>query len=926
MSVYKFALVSLSLSASPFFISPASAADGEDTALASSSERLLVTGSSLGGRKGSSPNPVQTITARDIQKTSATSLGDYLSRLPSIGSSGTTNSTTNSGKGAVCTDLRNLGSQRVLVLIDGKRTTLNAGSECVDLNSIPLQQIERVELLKDGGSSLYGADAVAGVINIHLKHDLTTGGITLKGGLSQEGDQRAGQIAAYKGFSLDQGRGNITLFGQYDTTGPIYSRNRDWAALPQNDNPAKGAPSFGSSIIPSGVAFEPGTRKRLVPNGDGTFRAYNASRDAYNFGRNSTIANAHQNAALSLDAHETLSRFITLYGTTRFSRTVASRDMSPAPVQGSVPPSTLPSSWVLPAGNPYNPWGQEASITKRMAELGPRRQSISTNTLTLLGGLHGKLGAHWDYDLSMTYGRSRLAARTANMVNYRHLLNSTGTQALDPTSSSSAVQYNPSLCSSASGCVLQNPFAPYQGKAADYIRFTQKDHAIYQMRDVNFRLRNPHLVSLPYRYGGPIGLSLGMEHRGEQLSYAPDDVVARGDSAGTTGAYTGGGFTVSEGYAETRLPLLQKAPFAHDLSLNLQGRLSAYNRFGLTKNWKIGAHWAPTRDIAFRTTWGTSYRQPDLYSLYSGRTLGYPSASDPCTRATSYGAAASNVIARCRKEQIDPNNFSSAFVGQLPTLSGGNEALRPENGRAFTLGMDLTPRFAPAFHLSVDYWHYSLRHMITTLATQTLLDGCYTGSNPEFCSLIAPRSASNQLTAISAIPQNTGGMKTDGVDMTLNYHLTLTQQDVLSLSENFQYLLSYRQRYSQSGAWHNFTGRMLYLSGSGMPRHRSYTTVTWRHNHFSLTYLVNYTGSLRWNDGTHDLTAATAGRTRTAGIFLQDITLSYQNRQWQANVGINNLFNRRPPFVADGAFNTASSLYSGFIAGRSVFAQAGVTF
>lgn len=892
----------------------------------SSTEHFLVTGSYLGSRHESSSNPVQTITARDIQRTSATSLGDYLARLPSIGSSGSTNNTTNSGKGAVCTDLRNLGSERVLVLIDGKRTTLNAGSECVDLNTIPLQQIERVDILKDGGSGLYGADAVAGVINIHLKHDLTNGGITLKGGLTQEGDNRAGQISAYKGFGFDRGRGNITLFGQYDTTGPLYSRDRRWAALPQNDNPAHGTPSFGSSIIPSGVIFEPGTSKRLVPRGDGSFRSYDTSRDAYNFGQNSTIANAHQNGALSLDAHETLSHLITLYGTARFSRSVVARDMSPAPVQGSVPPSTLPSSWVLPAGNPDNPWGQDTTITKRMAELGPRQQSITTHTLTLIGGLRGHLTRQWDYDLSMTYGRSRLTSRTANMVNYRHLLNSTGTQALEPSSSKSAVRYNPTLCTQASGCVLHNPFTPYQGQAARYIRFTQKDRALYQMRDFNARLRNPHLARLPYRYGGIVGVALGMEHRGEQLSYMPDETVARGDSAGTTGAYTGGGFAVTEGYVESRLVLLRKAPLARDLSIDLQGRLSAYNNFGTTKNWKVGGHWAPTQDISFRATVGTSYRQPGLYNLYSGRTLGYPSAADPCAQTRSYGASTGRVTARCRNEHINPDTFSSAFVGQLPTLSGGNNALRPETGRAFTLGMDLTPRFVRAFHLSVDYWHYSLQHMIATLSTQTLLDGCYTGSNPNFCQLIAPRSSNGQLTAISALPQNTGGMKTDGVDMNMTYHLPLSLHDTLSFSENFQYLLSYRQRYTRNGEWHNFTGRMLYLNGNGMPRHRSYTTVTWRHDHVSLTYHVNYIGMMRWNDGTHDLTSSTAGRTRTAGIFLQDITLTYQSRRWQATVGLNNMFNRRPPFVADGAFNTASSLYGGFISGRSVFAQVGLTF
>ncbi|KXV79975.1 TonB-dependent receptor, partial [Gluconobacter japonicus] len=171
-----------------------------------------------------------------------------------------------------------------------------AGSECVDLNAIPVQQIDRIEILKDGGSELYGADAVSGVINIRLKHDLTGGNLTIKGGITQYGDSRSGLISGYKGFNFDHGRGNITLFGQYDTTGSIASSDRQWAALPQNDNPASGAPSFGSSIIPGGVAFNPVTGKKMVSDGNGGFRSLQSS-DLYNFAEGSMLQNYHQNAA-----------------------------------------------------------------------------------------------------------------------------------------------------------------------------------------------------------------------------------------------------------------------------------------------------------------------------------------------------------------------------------------------------------------------------------------------------------------------------------------------------------------------------------------------------------------------------------------------------------------------------------------------------
>lgn len=888
-------------------------------------EQITVTGSLLKGGRKTSPNSVQVITRKEIQQSAVTSLGDYLQQLPSIGSSGSPNSMTNGGKGASCTDLRNLGQGRVLVLIDGRRAPLNAGSECVDLNTVPLEQIEKIDILKDGGSGLYGADAMAGVINIHLRHNLTGSHITLRGAITQVGDGRGGEISAYHGFNFDHERGNLTIFGSYGTTGPIYNRDRSWAALPQNDNPATGSPSYGSSIIPSGVLINPQTGQKMVPDGAGGFRSFMAS-DRYNFAQYSTIMNRHDNAAFSVDAHERFSKFISLYGVVRYSHTLVGRTQSPAPIQGSVPPSSLLSSWVLPAANPYNPWGEDAALLKRAEDIGPRRNNITTDTWTFLPSIKGELGAGWDYEASFTYGKSHLSSRTENMVNYRHLLETTGTRQLDGENTQSAVIYDPTICLAESGCMLQSPFAPYSEQAKNYVRFTQHDQANYQLRDTLLRFRNAHLWALPWRHAGALGLVVGMEHRGEQLSYYPDTVVVRGESTGAAGAYTGGGFHVTEGYGELQLPLLRHAPFTQDLTVNLQGRVSAYNRFGTTLNWKAGLHWAPTKDIAFRATLGTSYRQPGLYDLYGGRTLSYASASDPCAYVSSYGVQATAVAARCRGEGIDPAHFASSLVGQLPTLTGGNTALKPEQGRTVTLGVDLTPRFLKAVQISVDYWHYSLSNMITTLSTQTLLDGCYTGSETSFCSAILPRSSSGQITAIEALPQNIGALKTDGLDVTAHYTTELTAKDRLIFYGNMQYLLNYQQRFSQYSGWQNYAGRLLYLAGTGRPRQQTSLSATWRHGAVSVMWMSHFVSGMRLNDGLHDLSPATSGRTRVGGTVLHDVTVSGHVRGLQVMGGVSNLFNRRPPFVPDGAFNTAFSQYAGYIQGRSFFVQMGMDF
>ncbi|NVN10510.1 TonB-dependent receptor [Nguyenibacter vanlangensis] len=915
--------------------SAASVAPAGGTSGAGNAENVVVTGSFLRSSNNTAADPVQIITSRQIQQTSATNLGDYLSRLPSIGSSGTGNTQTNGGDGVSCTDLRNLGQNRVLILIDGKRTAINGQAACVDLNSIPLNEIASIEILKDGGSELYGADAVAGVVNIKLRHDVNTANLMVKGGVSQYGDGLSGLISGTKGFNFDHDRGNITIFGQYNTTQGIRQRDRDWSANPQLSNPVAGpgvTPVYGSSIPPAARVLDASGNLNLVSDQNGTTFHDFTKADRFNFGQYQYLTNQIQNSSLSGDAHYDVDRHLDVYANVRYSHRTSFMQMAASPVTGSIYPSTLPSSFVLPAGNPYNYWGEDVDLYKRMNDLGPRRENNATDTYTVIAGGKGELWYGWNYDASMTYGWNQTTDSYNNMGNYAHLEQELGVQQLDPSDPNSAVVYNPTVCTSQPGCVLQNPFQPYSAAAANYGKFTEHDHAYYQLRDFNLRLNNDKVAKLPYKNGGNLGLAFGMEHRSEQLSYSPDPLVASGQTTGNTSSYTGGGFNVNEVYGEAQLTLLHNAPLARDLTVDAQGRWSSYNTFGSTQNWKSSIVWAPTRDVRFRATLGTSYRQPNVYELYGGSSLGYAAAVDPCAQAGSYGGLSPNVIANCMRQGVNPATFVDANSGQVPTISGGNAKLQPETGRTYTIGAVLTPRWVRGLSVSVDYWHYTLKNMISPLQTQYILDGCYTGANPGYCSDISARTNTGQLTTVTGLDQNLGGLKTSGIDFDLDYRLRLSPMDVLTLSNNFQQIVSYLQQNEPGGAWFNYAGRLFYqggvgiLDGGGIPRVTDYATATWQHGPFALTYMMHYTGGMVWNNGTQDLTAKTAGQWRTPGIFSHDLTLAYRLRNWNFEAGVNNILDKKPPFVFDSASNTNLAQYSTLVVGRYVFLQAGVDF
>ncbi|WP_336945405.1 TonB-dependent receptor domain-containing protein [Asaia sp. HN010] len=892
-------------------------------------ESITVVGSALSTANNTNANPVQIISSKQIAQTGVNNLGDFFMRLPSVGSGGTTNAVTNGGGGVSCVDLRNLGTNRVLVLIDGKRTTINGNSNCVDLNAIPLQQVASVEILRDGGSELYGADAVSGVINIKMRHDVNTGNITMRGSISQYGDAPEGMLSAFKGWNFDHGKGNITLFGQYLTSTGVMQRNRAWANPVALTNPVSGQPTYGSSIASTGAFYPGGVGPSYTSHDNGQTVVKSKASDRYPFNRDSSLTNNYQDSSLSGDAHYDVNRHLTVYANVLYSHRTTNSFMAPEPMTGSIPPSALPSTVNVPANYPGNPFGEDTVVYRRMNEWGARRYERASDTVTGMFGAKGEITHGWMYDASYTYGVNRENVRSLNIGNYANLLNTWGLRAEEPGNPDTALSYDPSVCQASAGCELSSPFGKLTPQGAAYSNYTTVENIQYQFRDTNFRVHNNHVASMPWTNGGDLGIALGMEHRSEQMSDSPDPLVQQGIALTNSQAYTGGGFNVSEGYLEGKLNLLKNAYFAKDLTIDAQGRYSSYNTFGAAKNWKVALNWAPNRDIRFRATLGTSYRQPNIFELFGGQQLSYNTAYDPCAQVGTYGSASPTVAAACARQGV-PANFEQTNSAQVATLQGGNAKLRPETGRTYTFGTVLTPHWVPGLSVSVEYWHYTIKNMISSIGTQYLLDQCYTGANTNYCNNIIRNGQTNQIQTASALYENLGGLHTGGIDFDLDYTLRLTRHDRLSLSNNFQQLVSYQQQYVPGGQWYNYDGRLLYNNtgngGRGQPRVRDYATATWRHDAFSFTYMMNYTGGMVWNDQSSDLNAATAGRYKTPGIFSHDVTLGYQINRWSFQAGVRNLFDKKPPYVVDGGTNTNVYQYGSLVLGRNVFLQAGVDF
>ena len=914
-------------------------------------ESITVTGSRIKTTNATSENPVAIVTAAQIQHSSAQTVEDVLQRLPSIGTSGLYGATNNGGQGASCTDIRNLGINRTLVLVNGKRFVHTGilGDDCVDLNNIPLSLVDRIEVLKDGASTTYGADAVAGVVNIILKKNFSGTVFRANGSIATDaGDARTGEISATTGVNFD--KGNLTVSVDYENRAPEFQRDRGWSDPVVANNTIGAKPSFGSGIPTQGRIFLDGNN--INPNfpgsgndlalGNGAFRGYNRSTDGYDYGSQQYLTGGLERESFTSFGTYEFTPNITGYIEEYFTHKTTVTQLAPQPVTGALVPGVLPDAFVVPNGNPYlaQVYGQNSGavdLYRRVGEFGDRSAQTATNTFQFNGGFKGTFANDWDYDVFFQYGLSDNTITSTNEVNFNRLEQEMGFRQTiatpDQIAAITAVNggfdattfgvYDPTVCTARPGCVLGNPFGPnsLSPAAINYARFNETATSQFTLRTFGGSISNSNLFQLPY---GPLGLSLGVEHRREAGSYTPDALVQTGDTLENAQNPTKGSFDVTELYGELLIPLLKDLPGAKDLHVDLGGRFFDYNTFGTGETWKVSGNWTPFTGLRFRGTDGVAFRQPSVQEAFGGQTLGFPGATDPCANAGTYGANAGNVRANCARQGINTATFTQTGNQQVQTITGGNPNLNPETARTQTLGAVIEPPFIPRSSITVDYFRTKISNSIGSVGTQDILDGCYTAANfsSPFCNLIGPRVAQQQLGTVTATLQNLGVTKEDGLDIGATYSYPIPGYGALSFSNDTSIVFQYLSQNLPGGPFINYNGKIISAQyGSGYPRLRDNASVDWRIGDFSFGYRMRYLSGMLYYPV---LDPTTNIHTKTGEIFYHDITASYDYRNISLTAGIDNLFDKAPPFVFDTSTNTDPQVYD--VLGRVIYLKTTLRF
>lgn len=722
--------------------------DINDTADAFSGEAIVVTGTRIARPTLSSPNPITTITPEELTSTGDLSLGDALNDLPSLRSTFSQGNSTRfiGTAGLNLLDLRGLGTSRTLVLVNGKRhVTALPGDYIVDVNTIPVDLLERVDIVTGGNSAVYGSDAVAGVVNFVLKRDFE--GLSLKGqgGISSRGDRANYFVSGVYGKNFADGRGNIAIAAEYAKTEPLYFTDRDsltgafsgrcqyntiedTAGEPDGtDGIIDTAPICGvrnGSISDGGTIGHLGNGVYLRFGPDGNLFVDEPDEYIGSFtgnvigGNGSTLRNTGQLAAgverytFNLLSHFDISDAFRPFIEAKYVHVDAVQEGQPSFFQGSIPGffgggnnlrcdnpfltdqafNTLRGYGVCGPTRDATPFG----ISRFNVDFGGRGELHSRDTYRIVGGVEGTFNDDWNYELSLNYGRFESEMRSLNnLVLFDLEGNPDGfLLALDAVRNAAGnivcrVNADADTTNDRPDCVPINVFgygAPSQ-EALDFVNTTsirnERAEQFVALGSVSGDLSQ--LFELP---GGPVAFALGAEYREETAYAAYDELTASGGTfLNAIAPFDPPKLSVKEAFGELQFPILADMPLAEELTVGVAGRVSDYNsEVGTVYAYNIQGMYAPIPDIRFRAAYATSVRAPTQTDLYSPLSENFAFIADPCDSQNITNNP--NRAANCAAAGV-PAEYNAALVAACegtPFEGDVGDPYRNCLARAFSTG------------------------------------------------------------------------------------------------------------------------------------------------------------------------------------------------------------------------------------------------
>ena len=727
-----------------------------------------VTGTHIRGVDLETQRSIQVLSREDIDRTGMTNVADILQALiPANGQTLNRNINNGDHAGELRLNLRGLGDNRTLVLVNGQRW-VTALDGAVDISTIPVALIERVEVLKDGASAIYGSDAIAGVVNIITRRRFDGGELELHAGQNDYDDGAEHNAKVTFGRSGDTW--SFAVGAEAGRNNPIYSRNR---AIMSTPAPGLPLPATGSAFD---LKFVPslGDYFTLTPGRPGTspddFHPFNQATDlGFNFHDYTYLQTPQERRAVFAQGRLEVTPTAALSVEALFDRREAAQRLAPPLLIFDEIDLQGPQAYHISADNVYNPFHEDipASYTRLIA-MGQRdyRETVDVKRLHVgLDGLAEIAGRslHWALDATgmrsdedSDYGPNPLHSKAALAV---------GPSFFDAI----GVAHCGTPGAVIAGCVPLNLFGPPDSITPAMIAnlgTALHDKVEGQVTDLDARV-DGELANLP---GGPMHFALGLERRIMSGAYRPDPLEVSGEanssSLGLVQGATTGSDSVNEAYAEVAIPLIKDRPFARDLELIAATRYSNYATFGSTTNSQFGARWKPVDDLLIRANYAQGFRAPSLYDLFQGPVRYFDFPFDPCAPIGNTPPDHS-VAANCLKFGVP----ADVTQPQLPVTitQGANPNLQPETSRSYSFGVAWSPERIDHFDLTLDWYDIRVRDAIGQRDESFYLNDCYVIGNPVSCAHIT-RFPDGTLQNVFAQEENVpGGQEVEGIDFGLGY-------------------------------------------------------------------------------------------------------------------------------------------------------------
>ncbi len=878
-------------------------------------EEVTVTGSRIKGDVNESTAPIIILAKAQIQELGLASIGDVLQTL-TVQSNAINTQANNGGDGSTRISLRGLGAGRTLVLVNGRRFVPGGtgANSSVDLNSIPASVIDRIEVLKDGASAVYGSDAVGGVVNVITRSDLEGVEFEYYQGLAGAGDGDV--IDASLTAGLRSGRGSILFSAGYHNRKAVWTGDRSFSAADKNYDWGANDGSFttsGSSATPEGTVID-----RLEQEGNEAWQSVveRAGEDAgvyfnapsggwrpFNFAGNSLDGTGdlynYQPANYLYTPQTRYSAFLSgnylftdnLSGFFEVSYTNRQSDQKLAPT----PLFIISEGISVSAENRHNDFGRDfIDVRRRFVEASNRNFLQDLDTYRIVLGLEHEF-MDFAGDLAFSYGRT-----SGTNINEGRFILSNVVMALGPDSecTGSCVPLD----------IMHGP-GTITDEMLKYIQYTGIARGYTQQKVLQYNLTGD-IAELP---AGPLGVAVGASSRWEAGSSIPDPITATGNTTGNKAEATEGEYSVRAVYAETSIPVFQGE--MGGLDVTAAGRLFNYDTFGTDFTYEAGARLELPRGLAFRTTYSKAFRAPSIGEMFLGQSDSFPLVSDPCSVVDEAGNPrnlTSQQMRNCASAGV-PADFEDSRA-QLRARIGGSTDLDPERANTVTAGVVYQPDFLPELDIAVSYYATKIEDEIGALGSGLILSNCYSQDSPSDCDKVE-RDQNNLIRNIYSTATNIGETETNGLDIELNY-INDTPLGLLSARLESNLLFKYDTMLPVPGGFELVKGKGYYDLGV-FPnwRHSANVGLKWGKTSAGLTW--KYIGGFQeCEDGD------------CKGLYRDDVDTTPTVRDVDANhlfgiqgsyrvfsgaggsvitVGLNNVFDQTPSVIFNGFLGTSDA-------------------